>query len=362
MKRLSLNDIQLGPMLGAGTVGEVFSGRIKQSGEEVAVKLLLLSLSQDELVRSRFQREMIILEKLQHPNIIRYFGGGNHEGRLFYAMEAVTGGTVKQLLERFGTLSWREVASIARQVCSALQHAHNHGIIHRDLKPGNLFLDPQGQIKLGDFGIARDTHSADLTHQGLTVGTHAYMSPEQIVGSGNISGKADLYSLGCVLFELLTGRKPFQGSNFAVLFEQHLRTPPPKATDFVAACPPALSDIIDQLLAKRPEDRPFNARAVQGVMMELLAQEDDPSAAPVATAVNSSIDSKQARKPRVNPETKRPTGLKKDVGAAAVVDPGMASLARKLHNTQERAVSWRALAIIGLAAIVLIVVAVFASR
>ena len=220
MKRLTFDAIELGRPLGVGTVGEVYAGKLKSGGQEVAVKILLHGVSQDALVRARFEREMLILEKLNHPNIIRYFGGGDHAGRLFYAMEMVSGGTVKDLLERFQRLSWREVASIARQVCSALQHAHNHGIIHRDLKPGNLFLDHEGHIKLGDFGIARDTHSADLTHQGLTVGTHAYMSPEQIVGAENISGKADLYSLGCVLFELLTGQKPFTGTNFADNFDK----------------------------------------------------------------------------------------------------------------------------------------------
>ncbi len=332
MKRLSLDDIQLGTLLGVGTVGEVYAGKLKETGEQVAVKLLLPSLSQDELVRARFQREMLILQKLNHPNIIRYYGGGKHDGRLFYAMEAVSGGTVKDLLERFDRLSWREVASIARQVCSALQHAHNHGIIHRDLKPGNLFLDQSGNIKLGDFGIARDTFSADLTSHGLTVGTHAYMSPEQIVGAENISGKADLYSLGCVLFELLTGQKPFQGTNFAVLFEQHLHTTPPHAIDFVADCPQALSDEIAKLLAKAPEDRPFNARAVQGVMMQLLDQK--PSVGPTSD--------RTAKKVPYSAQTSA-----SDVSAAAVIDPGMALLARKLENAEVRSVSWRALAILG---------------
>lgn len=331
--RLAIDDIQLGAPLGVGTVGEVLAGRLKRSGEPVAVKLLLLSVSEDKLVRARFEREMLILQKLHHPNIIRYYGGGKYQGRLFYAMEAVAGGTVKDLLERFDRLSWREVASIARQVCSALQHAHNHGIIHRDLKPGNLFLDQAGNIKLGDFGIARDTHSADLTHQGLTVGTHAYMSPEQIVGAENISGKADLYSLGCVLFELLTGQKPFQGNNFAVLFEQHLHKVPPQVNDFVTDCPPALSNVIRRLLAKAPEERPFNARAVQGEMLELLAE-------------------KQIEGP-----------LASDVAASSVVDPGMAMLAKKVGNSKDRTVSWTALGLLAtVVALVICVAAIAANR
>ncbi len=244
MKRITLEQIDLGDIIGTGTVGTVYRGRLKSTGENVAVKFLQPSISDDQLVRARFRREMSILSRLEHPHIIRYYGGSIHNDQLFYAMEALEGGTIKDLLERFGAMSWQEVASIGRQVSSALQHAHNHGIIHRDLKPGNLFLDSSGQIKLGDFGIARDTHSADLTHQGLTVGTHAYMAPEQITGDQDINGKADLYSLGCVLFELLCGQKPFAGTNFAVLFEQHLRKPAPRVTEFVSDCPPALADTI----------------------------------------------------------------------------------------------------------------------
>lgn len=311
--KISFDDLELGPLIGSGTVGAVYRCKLKTTGETVAVKILLAAISEDKLVRARFKREMAILERLCHPNIVHYFGGGEHDGQLFYAMEPLDCGTLKELLNRFGTLTWREVASIARQVCSGLQHAHNQGIIHRDLKPGNLFLTQDGQIKLGDFGIARDTYSADLTSEGLTVGTHAYMPPEQIVGEANITGKADLYSLGCVLFELLTGNKPFQGTNFAVLFEQHLRTEAPKVSDFVPDCPEKLVDLVARLLAKNPDDRPFNARAVQGVMIDLLAQDWASSAAERGSAIQD------------------PNELKlEDVGAASVVDSGMKSLASKL--------------------------------
>lgn len=341
MKRLSIEDLQLGPRLGGGTVGEVYAGTLKSTGQEVAVKFLMAAVSDDKLIRARFEREMLILEKLDHPNILRYYGGGRHSGRLFYAMERVHGGTVKELLEKYQRLSWREVASIARQVCSGLQHAHNHGIIHRDLKPSNLFVDVAGHIKLGDFGIARDTHAADITHQGLTVGTHAYMSPEQITAAESISGKADLYSLGCLLFELLTGQKPFSGANFAVLFEQHLHQPPPQAKELVSDCPQKLSDEIARLMAKQPEARPFNARAVQGVMIQLLndADEDaDDFARP------AQVDSRGG----VQPAT---VGRhRSDVAAASVIDPGMALLARKLHPGEQRSVSWLVLIVLGLLA------------
>ncbi len=335
---IRFEDLELGPLLGSGTVGAVYRAKLKSSGEMVAVKLLHLSISRDKLVRSRFRREMQILEKLKHPNIVHYLGGGDHGGQLFYVMEALELGNAKEMLEKFGSLTWQEVASIARQVSSALQYAHNQGIVHRDLKPSNLFLTESGLIKLGDFGIARDVHAADLTETGLTVGTHAYMSPEQIMGEQNITGKADLYSLGCVMFELLTGRTPFQGANFAVLFEQHLRKPAPPVSDYVADCPPALAATIAQLLEKEPDRRPFNARAVQAAMLKLF---DDPVSQPL------SADAHHA---------------KNDVPAAAVSDPGMQRLAMKLAAAEPQQISWSTLSLIALAVLGLILFAAFASR
>ncbi len=349
MKQIALADLELGPVLGVGTVGTVYRGIWE--GRTVAVKLLHASISTDELIRARFRREMEILEKLEHPHIIRYLGGGERDGQLYYVMEAVEGGTSQDLLTRFGPLSWQEVASIGRQVCSALQHAHNHGIIHRDLKPSNLFLDHEGNVRLGDFGIARDTNSADITSQGLTVGTHAYMSPEQITGEQHVTGKADLYSLGCVLFELLTGNKPFEGSNFAVLFEQHLRKDPPRAADAGVQCPAKLSEIIDQLLRKNPEERPFNARSVQGALLELLA-------------TDAASDRQSSRSHRSSDARDRSAAADADtdVGAAAVMDPGMERLTLKLGRAQPAEVSWKALLVLGAVLVVAVTLAAVWSR
>ncbi|WP_372721738.1 serine/threonine protein kinase [Novipirellula sp.] len=265
-----ITDYVLGTILGVGTVGTIYEATEKETGARVAIKKLHPGVSRDKLIRARFRREVTILERLRHPNIIASFGGGEaDDGQLYYIMELVEGGTVGELLETRGRLVWQVVVDIARQICSALQCAHNHGVIHRDLKPGNLFLTKSAVVKLGDFGIARDLHDNDITTTGLTVGTHAYMSPEQITGDAMISGKTDLYALGCCLFEMLTGRKPFLGENFAQLFEQHLRSKPPRVRDLLPECPPELDEIIDQLLQKLPDDRPFNARSVQGVMLQL---------------------------------------------------------------------------------------------
>lgn len=360
MKKIPYEELQLGQVLGTGTVGTVYLASLAPDAsskafvdlDEFAVKILRESISDNVLIRQRFRREMDILDRLQHPHIIRYLGGGEHDGQLYFAMELVTGGNIRGLLERFERLSWQEAASVGRQVCSALQHAHNFGIIHRDLKPSNLFLDAEAQIKLGDFGIARDIHSPDLCSKGMTVGTHAYMSPEQITGNENLDEKADLYSLGCVLFELLTGRPPFENPQMERLFEQHLHQPPPRVDHFVNDVPPAFVDLVDQLLRKSPAERPFNARSVQGVLQELLASRGTRSQGRPAT---------ELAMPDGQPNSHSAAGRETFAESAEFVDPGLLSLARKLAPEARPEVSWKALAVIAGLVLLLIVLAVSAN-
>lgn len=320
--KLRLDDYQLGASVGVGTVGAIHAATDKTTGKQVAVKLLHPSVSRDPLIRARFEREMLILSKLRHPNIIRYDGGGECDGQLFYVMELVEGGTIRDLLQIGGLLSWQEVVTCTRQICSALQCAHNHGVVHRDLKPANLFLTRDGQVKLGDFGIARDLTSADLTADGLTVGTHAYMAPEQITGEQAITGKADLYALGCCMFEMLTGVKPFQGDNFAQLFEQHLRAAAPRVRNYLPSVPQELDEVVNKLLEKNPLERPFNARQVQGVMYQIMDR--------------YGLESK--------PKDSSTAEGQRDVGAEQVVEVGRRQLQRRiaarLGEGNSREISW----------------------
>ena len=276
MKR-TFDEFELGDVIGTGTVGTIYRAVENLTDEIRAVKVLQHGVSQDKNIVSRFEREMLILSKLNHPNIVSYYGGGRTEdGRLFYVMELIEGGTLKQLLHTHHRLSWHEAINYGIQICSALQHAHNHGVIHRDLKPANLFLTYEGQLKLGDFGIALDTGESDLTASGMTVGSWLYMSPEQIRGDDIITGQADLYSLGCLFYEMLTGNPPFQGSTFPVIFEQHLKETPTPIYMNAPETPKLLQEVVLQQLSKTPQDRPFNARAIQGIMSELkLEWEDD---------------------------------------------------------------------------------------
>jgi len=259
--------------LGVGTVGTVFRAESPDIDGPVAVKLLHPTIAHDPKIVDRFQREITIMERLDHPHIVRNYGGGIMDGQYFYAMQLLDHGSLKDRLRQHGPLPWPQAAAYAVQIASALQHAHNHNIIHRDLKPSNLFFGADGRLILGDFGIARDTHEADVTADGITVGTYAYMSPEQICADKSITGKADLYSLGCVLYEMLLGKPPFTGVNFAQIWDQHLHAKPKSLREQGVDCPQWLEDLVMQLLEKNPEKRPFNARAVQGYLKDYLEDE-----------------------------------------------------------------------------------------
>ncbi|MEM9701135.1 MAG: serine/threonine-protein kinase, partial [Planctomycetota bacterium] len=267
-----LGPFTMGRRLGVGGMGVVYAAEFtKGDRRTVAVKVLTPSLAADPKVRKRFSREMEIFKKLRHPHIVRYFGGGQTGGKLFYAMELLSGGSVEDYLRNAGPVDWRRAVDIAAQTADALHHAHSQGVIHRDLKPANLFIDTKGDIKLGDFGIARDANATALTAAGRTVGTYAYMAPEQISSAMEVGPKTDLYALGCVLHELLTGKPPFSAQNPAKLLHSHMTEPPPRVRS--PDCPRWLADLVDAMLAKDPADRPFDALAVRELLRELAEEE-----------------------------------------------------------------------------------------
>ncbi len=257
--------------LGVGSVGTVYRAESDELAGSVAVKLLHPGVAHDPGMVDRFQREIVVMERLSHPHIVRHYGGGVIDGQYFYAMELLDHGTLKERIRAQGPLPWRDAARYIEQVAGALQHAHNHGVIHRDLKPSNLFFAADGRIVLGDFGVAHDVHDLDLSDPGTTVGTYAYMSPEQITADAKISGQSDLYALGCVAYEMLTGKPPFLGANFAQIWDQHLHAAPQSLRERGVDCPEWMDELVLQMLAKEPHLRPFNARAVQGVIRQHLA-------------------------------------------------------------------------------------------
>lgn len=254
-----------------GTMGTVYRAKAEGLATPVAVKVLHPNIAHDAQMVDRFQREIVIMERLNHPHIVRHFGGGMMDGQYFYAMELLDHGSLQNRLEQ-GPLPWPLAALYITQIAAALQHAHNHGIVHRDLKPTNLFFADDGRLVLGDFGIARDLHS-DGTDLGKTMGTFAYMSPEQIGTEHELTSKSDLYSLGCVAYEMLVGKPPFLGANFAQIWDQHLHASPRGLREQGVDCPEWLEDLVMRLLEKDPQRRPFNARSVQGYVRDHLEDE-----------------------------------------------------------------------------------------
>jgi serine/threonine protein kinase len=260
--------------LGVGSVGTVYRAECDDLPEPAAVKILHPNIARDPGMVERFQREIVVMERLSHPHIVRHYGGGMMDGQYFFAMELLGRGTLKDRIRADGPLPWREAAGYIEQIAGALQHAHNHGIIHRDLKPSNLFFAADGRIVLGDFGVAHDVHETDRSDHGTTVGTYAYMAPEQITADGKITGQSDVYALGCVAYEMLAGKPPFLGANFAQIWDQHLHAQPRPLRDLGVECPEWFESLVLQMLEKAPHKRPFNARSVQGVIRQRLQTAD----------------------------------------------------------------------------------------
>ncbi|MFF7678758.1 serine/threonine-protein kinase [Actinacidiphila glaucinigra] len=237
-------------------MGEVWRATDEVLGRPVAVKLLLGDGS-DASAAARFRLEAQTAARLGHPHVVAVFDFGAWDGRFFLVMELVEGDSLAQLLEAGHVLGAEQVAVVAAQAAAGLAAAHQEGIVHRDIKPGNLMLDAAGSLKIGDFGIARfvDDPAAALTMTGQIVGTSLYLAPERALGQ-NAGPASDVYALGCVLYQLLTGRTPFQGDSPTALLYQHIDSAPVPPSQRGVDLPAAFEGYLLGLLAKQPEDRP----------------------------------------------------------------------------------------------------------
>ncbi|MEU7693907.1 serine/threonine protein kinase [Microbispora hainanensis] len=257
--RYELDDLPLGQ----GGMGAVYGGHDRRLDRKVAVKFLRLPDGPDEELQRRFIREARILAKLDHPGAPVLYDFGTYEQRLFQVMQFIEGVTVADLLSEHGPLPVPWAAAIAAQACAVLTAAHELSICHRDLKPTNLMLCPDGSVKLLDFGLAmlRETdvagRTAQFTRIGQILGTPAYMSPEQIQ-RGVAGPKSDLYSLGCVLHEMLTGDQLFTGPTEYAVFDKQVKEQPPR----VPGVPAELDGLIAELLEKDPDKRPPDAHTL----------------------------------------------------------------------------------------------------
>lgn len=246
--------------LGRGGMGTVFRGKHIDTGEIHAVKVLSPVYSNDDHFRGRFESEIQALLQLDHPNIVKLISFGQEDGNLYFSMELIEGNSLFQMQKKGYRFNWRECLHIAKDVCQGLRHAHDRGIIHRDLKPGNLLMTDFRSVKITDFGIAKSFGSNQNTGDNI-LGTMDFMSPEQAKGD-SVTFRSDLYSLGAVLYTLMSGRPPFSANSIEESLRNLTRVPAPKIGSVVPGVPDEIEEIIAKLMEKKPQKRIATALAL----------------------------------------------------------------------------------------------------
>lgn len=267
--------------IGQGAMGVVYKAVDPLIDRTVAIKTINLDLSKEELANfeKRFQREVQSAGKLNHPNIVTVYDVGRTEGVAYMAMEFLEGKELREILDSGVVLPIEKVVHIATQVAEGLGFAHEHGIVHRDVKPSNVMVLKNGLVKITDFGIAQMS-SATRTISGMVMGSPKYMSPEQVVGQA-VDGRSDIFSLGVMLYEMLTGKTPFAGDNISAIMYQILNDEPIPPKTFNQGIPEAVNFIVLKALAKHPDKRYQNAKEMARDLkryktLELPAPGDEP--------------------------------------------------------------------------------------
>ena len=263
--------------LGTGGMASVVLARDEELGRPVAIKLLADNLAGDPDFRARFVREARVAARLSHPNVVAVFDTGEEEGRPFIVMEYVEGETLAELLRRERRLSPALAVDLGRQAAAALAHAHAAEVVHRDVKPQNLLVRGDGVLKIADFGIARAAEATRLTQAGTVLGTAAYLAPEQAAGE-EATAAADVYSLGAVLYELLTGSAPYPADSLTELARKQSSGHVVPVRDLAADVPPQLEETVMRCLARFAERRP----SAGDLAADLAAADDDRPTVPIA--------------------------------------------------------------------------------
>ncbi len=247
-------------VLGSGATGTVYLGTDPE-GAQRALKVLPATLRDDSSIFARFRIEIDVLQSLNHANIVKTYEVSQESGQRFYVMEYLPGGSLADRIKRLGALPMHDALDITVSLCSALEHAHTAGVVHRDVKPANILFDENGRAKLVDFGIAKLAQTNGVTATRQVMGTVEYMSPEQAAGAG-IDSRSDIYSLGIVLYEMLTGRVPFRGQSVAAVLKNHQYAMPESPQAWNDSIPPWLNQLVLSMIEKEPDRRPQSAAAV----------------------------------------------------------------------------------------------------
>jgi beta-lactam-binding protein with PASTA domain len=267
---------EIGGVLGRGGMAEVHRGRDLRLGREVAVKVLRSDLARDPSFQVRFRREAQASASLNHPAIVAVYDTGEDRTALgatpYIVMEYVEGETLRDVLRREGPLAPERAMSLAADICGALDFSHRNGIVHRDVKPGNVMITPQGSVKVMDFGIARavSDSAATMTSTAAVIGTAQYLSPEQARGEG-VDARSDVYSMGCMLYELVTGAPPFTGDSPVAVAYQHVREDPKLPSSINPRVPPELDAILLKAMSKNPANRYQSAADMRTDLQRALA-------------------------------------------------------------------------------------------
>src|SRR5215207_8872796 len=267
---------QIGGVLGRGGMAEVHRGRDLRLNREVAVKVLRSDLARDPSFQVRFRREAQAAASLNHPAIVAVYDTGEDRGPTgntpYIVMEYVEGDTLRDVLRREGPLPPERAMSLAADVCGALDFSHRNGIVHRDVKPGNVMITPQGSVKVMDFGIARavSDSAATMTSTAAVIGTAQYLSPEQARGE-SVDARSDVYSLGCMLYEFVTGAPPFTGDSPVAVAYQHVREDPKLPSSINPQIPPELDAILLKAMSKNPANRYQSAAEMRNDLLRALA-------------------------------------------------------------------------------------------
>ncbi|MDP9411932.1 MAG: protein kinase [Actinomycetota bacterium] len=290
--------------LGGVGMAEVHLARDEHLGRDVALKVLRGRLAEDEVFLKRFRREARSAATLNHPNVVQVYDQRRSEdGRCYIAMEYVPGGTLKERIAREGPLDPAEASRLASQVAEALRAAHERGVVHRDVKSQNVLLSAAGDAKVADFGIARAADATTLSGPGAVLGTAKYMSPEQATGLV-ATPRSDLYSLGVVLYEMLTGELPFEADDPAQARAKHAVEPPPHPRDANPRVPEPMDALVTKLMAKDPEHRLGSAAELVEELGRVLGRSRNrsrPAASAEPAVPSPSPDPPAARVPHRRP-------------------------------------------------------------